>query len=99
MLIGEKLYVITVLNLLPLLSSECVILNVYGPAECTIAVSCYVVTGKEAQNHIGLPIGRPLANTHIYILDEYLQEVIPGQIGEIIIGGKTLFSEVRDLYL
>jgi len=50
------------------------------------------VTGDEAQNHIGLPIGRPLAYTQIYILDEFFQEVIPGQIGEIVIGGKKFFS-------
>jgi non-ribosomal peptide synthetase component F len=81
-----------VLNLRPLLNPECVLLNVYGPAECAVAASCYIVTGEEAQNHIGLPIGRPLANTQIYILDECLQEVIPGQTGEIVIGGKKFFS-------
>ncbi len=80
------------LNLRPLLNPECVVLNVYGPAECAIAASCYVVTGEEAQNHIGLPIGRPLAYTQIYILDEFFQKVIPGQIGEIVIGGKKFFS-------
>ncbi len=80
------------LNLRPLLNPECVILNFYGPAECAVAASCYTVTGKEAQNHIGLPIGRPLAYTQNYILDEFLQEVIPGQIGEIVIGGTKLFS-------
>lgn len=90
--VGEKLYVTTVLNLRPLLNPECIILNVYGPAECAVAASCYVVTGEEAQSHMGLPIGRPLANTQIYLLDEFLQEVIPGQIGEIVIGGKNNFE-------
>ena len=76
----------------PLLNPECVVLNVYGPAECAVAATCYIVTGAETQNHIGLPIGRPLAYTQIYILDECLQEMIPGQTGEIVIGGTKHFS-------
>ena len=82
----------TVVNLRPLLNRDCIILNFYGPAECAVAATCYYVTGNEPQNHIGLPIGRPLAHTQIYILDEFLQQVIPGQIGEILIGGTNLFS-------
>jgi non-ribosomal peptide synthetase component F len=82
-----------VLNLRPLLNPEWVVINCYGPAECAVAASCYTVGGEEVQNHIGLPIGRPLAYTKIYILDEFLQEVIPGQTGEIVIGG-TKFSSL-----
>ena len=77
----------TVLDLLPFLNTECVIRNYYGPAECAVASTCYVVTGKESQNRIGLPIGRPMAHAQIYILDELFQEVVPGQMGEIVIGG------------
>ncbi|CAF1098711.1 unnamed protein product [Rotaria sordida] len=93
---GEKLYLVTALDLLPFLDTKCVIRNYYGPAECVVASTCYVVTGNESQNRIGLPIGRPMAHAQIYILDEFLQELVPGQTGEIIIGGTGVFVGYRN---
>jgi non-ribosomal peptide synthetase component F len=86
--IGDKLYLLTVLDILPFLNDKCSIHNYYGPAECTLSNIHYQVTGDEPQNSIGLPIGRPMANARVFILDEFLEKVIPGQIGEIVIGGK-----------
>ena len=59
------------------------ILNMYGPTETTIWSTVYEV-GDERQN---VPIGRPIANTTIYILDERLQPVPIGAPGELMIGG------------
>jgi non-ribosomal peptide synthetase component F len=81
---------VTVLDILPFLNGNCSIHNYYGPAECTLANLHYEVTGHEAQNGIGLPIGWPIANSRVYILDEFLQQVPPGQMGEIVIGGERL---------
>lgn len=83
----------TVLDILPFLNCNCSIHNYYGPAECTLANLHYEVTCHEPQNSIGLPIGRPIANTRVYLLDEFLQEVPPGQIGEIVIGGENYISK------
>jgi amino acid adenylation domain-containing protein len=60
--------------------------NNYGPTECTVvATSGCVRSDIDAK---GLPtIGRPIANTSIYILDENLREVPPGTEGELCIGG------------
>ncbi|CAF4100658.1 unnamed protein product [Adineta steineri] len=93
---GEKLYLVTVLDILPFLDAKCSIHNYYGPAECTLATLHYEVTGHEPQNSIGLPIGRPMANARVYILDEFLQKVSPGQIGEIVIGGHGVFAGYRN---
>ncbi len=58
--------------------------NVYGPTETTIWSSIYRVGGNEEDT---VPIGRPLANTSIYILDAHLEPVPVNVTGEIYIGG------------
>ncbi|MBD2362774.1 amino acid adenylation domain-containing protein [Anabaena minutissima FACHB-250] len=64
---------------------DCELHNLYGPTEAAIDVTFW-----QCQKHSSLktvPIGRPIANTQIYILDEHLQPVDFGVIGEIYIGG------------
>ncbi len=60
--------------------------NLYGPTETTIWSTGYKVT--TANKPIG--IGRPVANTQIYILDSHLQPVPIGISGELYIGGEGL---------
>jgi non-ribosomal peptide synthetase component F len=57
--------------------------NVYGPTECTVDASIGKLTKFDPTPHIG----RPIANTQIYILDQHLQPVPLGVTGEIYIGG------------
>ncbi|HSB00522.1 MAG TPA: amino acid adenylation domain-containing protein, partial [Anaerolineales bacterium] len=65
--------------------------NVYGPTETTIWSTLYRVTANEVQSISNtVPIGRPLANTQIYILDAHLQPVPVGVIGDLYIGGAGL---------
>lgn len=58
--------------------------NMYGPTEATIWSSVYRVTGKEGSNP---PVGRPIANTQIYLLDAHGNPVPVNVLGEICIGG------------
>jgi amino acid adenylation domain-containing protein len=58
--------------------------NMYGPTETTIWSSIYRVTDV---NWSAAPIGRPIANTQMYVLDKHLQPVPAGVIGELYIGG------------
>jgi amino acid adenylation domain-containing protein len=60
------------------------LINMYGPTETTVWSASHKIT--EVQNSI--PIGRPIANTEIYILDEHLELVRDGEPGEIFIGGE-----------
>jgi non-ribosomal peptide synthetase component F len=59
------------------------VINMYGPTETTIWSTAYSV-GDE-QNTV--PIGRPIANTQVYILDKHSQPVPLGIAGELYIGG------------
>ena len=56
--------------------------NMYGPTETTIWS-----TVKEIQDAEDISIGRPIANTQVYILDEKLRPCPMGTVGEICIGG------------
>jgi amino acid adenylation domain-containing protein len=62
------------------------LLNAYGPTECTTFTTTYEVERVEDGTK-SLPIGRPISNTRVYILDARMQPVPIGAIGEIYIGG------------
>lgn len=60
--------------------------NAYGPTECAVCVSAWKVP-KEMSPGLPIPIGFPIANTQLYIVDEAMRQVPVGVIGEILIGG------------
>jgi amino acid adenylation domain-containing protein len=63
--------------------------NFYGPTEATVWAAIHPIESIESQES-AIPIGRPLPNTQIYILDSHLQPVPAGVTGELYIGGKGL---------
>jgi aspartate racemase len=65
------------------------LINGYGPTEATTFTCCYLMS---AEDPIGqtIPIGRPVSNTQVYILDKQLQAVPIGVAGELLIGGDGL---------
>ncbi|KYC42721.1 non-ribosomal peptide synthetase [Scytonema hofmannii PCC 7110] len=65
------------------------LLNAYGPTEST-TFSCWYLVQDVAEGATNLPIGRPISNTQIYILDSKLQPVPIGTPGELYIGGDGL---------
>lgn len=64
-------------------ATEATITNMYGPTETTIWSSSEVATSDEAT----VNIGRPIANTQLYVLDDALNPVGIGEEGELWIGG------------
>ncbi|GLF95304.1 non-ribosomal peptide synthetase [Streptomyces yaizuensis] len=62
--------------------------NGYGPTETSVLVSG--VPLDEWQPAGRVPIGRPLPNTSLYVLDERLRPVPPGAVGEICVGGRVV---------
>jgi amino acid adenylation domain-containing protein len=64
---------------------DCELHNLYGPTEAAIDVSYWQC---QANSHLStVPIGKPVANTQLYVLDNYLQPVPIGVAGELHIGG------------
>ena len=70
------------------------VVNNYGPTECTVvATSAVLKTGS-----LGTPpIGRPVAGTSVYLLNEHGEQVPDGSSGEIYIGGKGVGRGYRNL--
>ena len=63
--------------------------NLYGPTETTVWSSMLKVEGTPAAEGV-VSIGRPLANTELYVLDPYMQMLPVGVPGELYIGGAGL---------
>lgn len=76
--------------------------NLYGPSESSISVTFWECTGSKEE--IRVPIGYPISNINLYVMDEQLNPVNPYKTGELYIGGiapgkgyfkqKTLTDEV-----
>jgi len=70
------------------LAPDCIIFNHYGPTETTVGVLTYQVGNKQPGLSSGtLPLGRPLPNALVYILDGRRMPVPVGVKGELYIGG------------
>ncbi|PMB15601.1 non-ribosomal peptide synthetase, partial [Fischerella thermalis CCMEE 5319] len=61
--------------------------NLYGPTEAAVDVTFWQCKKDDLSNQNTPPIGRPITNIQIYILDRYLNPVAVGVTGEVYIGG------------
>jgi surfactin family lipopeptide synthetase A len=69
------------------LAPDCRIINHYGPTETTVGVLTYPVPDQNVPSTNSVPLGRPLGNAKMYILDPYGQLTPTGVPGELHIGG------------
>jgi amino acid adenylation domain-containing protein len=71
------------------LMPECVVINHYGPTETSVGVTTHRVenTDSDQRDSAVVPIGRPLANSQIYLLDIHLKPVPIGVVGELYVSG------------
>jgi amino acid adenylation domain-containing protein len=63
------------------------LVNGYGPTEATTFASYFVCTTESLAGREAVPIGCPLQQTRLHVLDEDLRPVPPGEVGELCIGG------------
>jgi amino acid adenylation domain-containing protein len=66
-----------------------VLINGYGPTECTTVATSHVVTRADA-DRVRMPIGRPIGNTTAYVLNDARESVPIGEEGELYLGGDGL---------
>ena len=66
------------------------LINGYGPTESTTFTCCYPIPRVLGDSLRSIPIGRPISNTQVYILDTHLKPVPIGVVGELYIGGDGL---------
>jgi len=73
-----------------LLPAEARLVNGYGPTEGTTFTCCHAVSRPVPAAWDSIPIGRPIANTRVYVLDEAGRPLGVGDPGELYIGGDGL---------
>ncbi|MDB4991424.1 MAG: putative non-ribosomal peptide synthetase, partial [Myxococcaceae bacterium] len=71
--------------------SETALYNMYGPTETTIWSSTHKVDELDER----IPVGRPIANTELHVLDSALKPVPAGGVGDLYIGGMGLARAYR----
>ena len=62
-------------------------MNVYGLTGCSGAVSIYPISEPPVVSDSRVPIGRPIANLRLYVLDRQMEPVPVGVAGELYVGG------------
>ena len=68
----------------------CTVVNVYGPTEATVNCTRYWIRPGEQVAEGAVPIGRPIANTRVFVLDGGLGLVPDGVTGELYVAGVRL---------
>ncbi|MEV6129017.1 AMP-binding protein [Streptomyces violaceusniger] len=68
----------------------CRIANIYGPTEATVYATAWYSDREADPGDQAPPIGRPISNTRVYVLDSALQPVPVGVTGELHIAGEGL---------
>jgi len=92
---GEALSLSHVRRMLAALAPGHVLINGYGPTENTTFSCCHAMTQASALGR-SVPIGKPIANTTVHVLDHERRLVPAGAPGELYIGGDGLAREYLD---
>src|SRR6476660_1615261 len=66
------------------------VVNGYGPSEWTVFCSCYVVPGELGENAASLPIGKPIGDRRVYVLDPWMNPAPVGVVGEAFVAGASV---------
>ncbi|WP_189939361.1 AMP-binding protein, partial [Streptomyces sulfonofaciens] len=64
--------------------------NLYGPTEASVDVTSWALDPTRESGPGTVPIGRPVWNTRVYVLDGGLRPVVPGVVGELYLAGVQL---------
>ncbi|MEU6732794.1 amino acid adenylation domain-containing protein [Streptomyces physcomitrii] len=70
--------------------------NLYGPTEAAVDVTWFPCAAGEGNGAAGVPIGRPVWNTRLHVLDPFLRPVPDGVPGELYLAGSQLARAYHD---
>ncbi|GGS43557.1 amino acid adenylation domain-containing protein [Streptomyces violaceus] len=87
---GEPLHIERIADWARQERNTCTLLHQYGVAECTDVATSYDLAGFRPGEHDIAPVGRPLHNTEIHVLDDRSGGVRVGEYGEICICGTSV---------
>lgn len=90
LIIGGEQLDIKLASLIQNMFVNCKIVNEYGPTESTVGCIAHTFDISNDSKYNCVPIGKPIFNTKIFLLDKNLKFVKPHQIGEIYILGNSL---------
>lgn len=66
---------------------QCTLANIYGPTECTDISVAYKLNNQDLDKFSVMPIGQPIDNARVYIVNDDMSLALPGVVGELLIGG------------
>jgi amino acid adenylation domain-containing protein/non-ribosomal peptide synthase protein (TIGR01720 family) len=75
-------------DLLAVTGRNTLVANAYGATECTVDATVFCPAERELADFTFVPIGAPMANTRVFVLDQWGLPLPPGVPGELYIGGK-----------
>jgi len=89
LILGGETLTTSLLQKIESLGAGCEVFNHYGPTETTVGSLTLRIKDYDFKNSSSssIPIGRPIANTQLYLLDTHLQPVALGAVGELFIAG------------
>jgi amino acid adenylation domain-containing protein len=88
LILGGEAFSRQLLDSILAIPRSCKIINHYGPTETTVGSLTFDASEQELPDLVRtVPIGRPIANTRVYILDKHMRTVPGGVVGELYIGG------------
>ncbi|AZJ24791.1 non-ribosomal peptide synthetase (plasmid) [Bacillus wiedmannii bv. thuringiensis] len=82
---GEAASAESIRNWQSKLNDKVLLVNEYGPTETTVSSLYYLISKHASSDMVHVPIGKPIANTKIYILNAHMQLCPTGVIGELYI--------------
>ncbi|MBZ0167630.1 MAG: non-ribosomal peptide synthetase, partial [Candidatus Omnitrophica bacterium] len=87
---GERVFPQEIQRWQQVYPSKPTLINTYGPTEATVVATTYILPADAAGDSTEIPIGKPVANAQIYVLNHDRQPVGVGIPGELCIGGAGL---------
>jgi len=88
LILGGEAFSPQLLNSILAVPHTCKIINHYGPTETTVGSLTFDADEQELSAVVRtVPIGRPISNTRVYVLDQHMRPAPTGVVGELYIGG------------